>query len=72
MSDPQVEAVMTFAARAACGFQSVRGPRPSILIFHRVPTVADPLFPEEVDAARFERLMTLVSRVFNVLPCPTR
>jgi peptidoglycan/xylan/chitin deacetylase (PgdA/CDA1 family) len=42
--------------------------RLSILIFHRVLPVADPLFPSEIDAARFEDICRWVSRWFNVLP----
>jgi peptidoglycan/xylan/chitin deacetylase (PgdA/CDA1 family) len=44
-----------------------RGPTLSILIFHRVRPVPDPLFPGEMTASRFEHLMTLVARAFNVL-----
>jgi len=42
--------------------------RLSILIFHRVLPRVDPLFPLEVDAARFDRLMALVASSYNVLP----
>lgn len=42
-------------------------PRLSILLFHRVLAKADPLFPEEPDALRFERLMRLVARCFRVM-----
>lgn len=41
--------------------------RLSVLIFHRVLPVCDPLFPDEVHAARFDGLMRLVARGFNVL-----
>jgi peptidoglycan/xylan/chitin deacetylase (PgdA/CDA1 family) len=44
------------------------GPRLSILIFHRVLPSPDPLFPSEVDAVRFDRMMATVSRAFRVLP----
>ncbi len=44
------------------------GPRLSVLIFHRVLPAPDPLFPGEIDAARFRRLMRLVSKGFCVLP----
>ncbi len=41
--------------------------RLSVLIFHRVLASRDPLFPSEMDAPRFDRLMSLVARSFNVL-----
>jgi len=44
------------------------GPRLSILIFHRILPEPDPLFPGEIDSARFCRLMTLVRAGFRVLP----
>jgi peptidoglycan/xylan/chitin deacetylase (PgdA/CDA1 family) len=40
----------------------------SILIFHRVHSTSDPLYPDEPDAPRFEMLMMWVKRWFNVLP----
>lgn len=42
--------------------------RLSILIFHRVLAVRDPLFPGEVDAIDFERVCSWVASMFNVLP----
>jgi peptidoglycan/xylan/chitin deacetylase (PgdA/CDA1 family) len=42
--------------------------RLSTLIFHRVLPEPDPLFPGEVDAARFDRLCGWLRRWFNVLP----
>jgi peptidoglycan/xylan/chitin deacetylase (PgdA/CDA1 family) len=36
-------------------------------MFHRVHATPDPLFPEEVDAARFERMMRLVAGTFRVM-----
>lgn len=42
--------------------------RLSILIYHRVLPVPDPLFPGEVDAAWFDAQMALVKDSFNVLP----
>lgn len=42
--------------------------RLSILIFHRVLPVADPLFPSELDAPRFDALMAHLKRRFNPLP----
>ena len=52
------------AWRAPAGAQA----RLSILIFHRVLPAPDPLFPGEVDAARFGRICAWVARWFNVLP----
>ncbi|MCW5632289.1 MAG: polysaccharide deacetylase family protein [Rubrivivax sp.] len=42
--------------------------RLSTLIFHRVLPEADPLFPEEVDAVRFDRICSWLREWFNVLP----
>lgn len=42
--------------------------RLSVLIFHRVLPARDPLFPDEIDAARFERLCAWLAQHFNVLP----
>lgn len=42
--------------------------RLSILIFHRVLREADPLFPGEFDAQRFDTMLSWVTRLFNVLP----
>jgi len=42
--------------------------RLSVLIFHRVLPVPDPLFPGEIDAARFDTVCTWMRRWFNVLP----
>jgi len=42
--------------------------RLNVLIFHRVLPQPDPLFPDEVDAARFDRLLSWVKSWFNVLP----
>ena len=46
------------------------GPRArlQILIFHRVLREPDPLFPGEMDAARFQRVCGWLRRWFNVLP----
>lgn len=44
--------------------------RLSVLIFHRVRPVSDPLFPQEPDAARFETEMRWVQSWFHVLPLP--
>ena len=52
------------------GLASGRGHhrRLSILIFHRVFSERDDLFPGEPDATRFDALMAHVRRRFNVLP----
>ena len=42
-------------------------PRLPILIFHRVLAAPDPLFPDEIDATRFDRLVALLARSFQVL-----
>lgn len=42
--------------------------RLTVLIFHRVLPQPDPLFPDEVDAARFDEILGWVGRWFNVLP----
>lgn len=57
---------VALAGRAAASVAV--GPRLSILIFHRVLREPDPIFPGELDAARFERLMAVVARTFRVLP----
>lgn len=44
--------------------------RLSILIFHRVLPAADPLFPEEIDARRFDEICGWLQRWCNVLPLP--
>jgi peptidoglycan/xylan/chitin deacetylase (PgdA/CDA1 family) len=45
--------------------------RLTVLIFHRVLPEPDPLFPGEVDAARFDELLGWVKTWFNVLPLDT-
>jgi peptidoglycan/xylan/chitin deacetylase (PgdA/CDA1 family) len=42
--------------------------RLTVLIFHRVLREPDPLFPDEVDAARFDALLGWVKSSFHVLP----
>lgn len=42
--------------------------RLQILIFHRVLSAPDPLFPGEMDAARFDRVCGWLRSWFNVLP----
>lgn len=46
----------------------VSAARLSILIFHRVLPAPDPMFPDLVDAARFEALVRLLAASFKVLP----
>ena len=46
---------------------SLTGRRLSILVFHRVLPTPDPLFPNEIDAQRFDRLMQVVARGFTVM-----
>jgi peptidoglycan/xylan/chitin deacetylase (PgdA/CDA1 family) len=41
--------------------------RLSILIFHRVLPAQDPLFPNEMDAQRFDKLLALLKSCFNVI-----
>lgn len=45
-----------------------RGPRLSILIFHRVLSKPDPLLPGEPDAAAFEERMRWLATGFRVMP----
>jgi peptidoglycan/xylan/chitin deacetylase (PgdA/CDA1 family) len=40
----------------------------SILIFHRVLARADPIFPDEPDAQRFDALLSWIGAAFNVMP----
>jgi hypothetical protein len=40
----------------------------SILIYHRVTAAPDPLFPEQVDARRFEQHVRLLNRWFRLMP----
>lgn len=46
---------------------SAEGGRLSILIFHRVLTDPDPLFPEEMCCRQFERVMSWIASWFNVI-----
>jgi peptidoglycan/xylan/chitin deacetylase (PgdA/CDA1 family) len=57
------------AARLASAALTLRtGPQLSILIFHRVLPERDPLFPQELFAARFDRTMAAVAGAFDVKP----
>lgn len=40
----------------------------SILIYHRVLTQPDPLFPGEVDQVEFDRQLALLKSMFNIIP----
>lgn len=42
--------------------------RLSVLIFHRVLPVVDPLFPDEIDSSRFDLICGWLKSWFNVLP----
>ncbi len=42
--------------------------RLSVLIFHRVLPLVDPLFPNEMDAGQFDRICGWMKSWFNVLP----
>lgn len=44
--------------------------RLTVLIFHRVLPAPDPLFPEEVDAERFDQVCSWMARWFQVMPLP--
>lgn len=56
--------------KTTLGWASPAGPkaRLSVLILHRVLPVPDPLFPDEMYAARFDELCGWLSAWFNVLP----
>ena len=63
-----VENLTSLLLRNALGlFGTVVSSRLSILIFHRVHSVTDPLFPFEPDAQRFESLMRFVASAFRVM-----
>ena len=46
---------------------SVTSTRASVLLFHRVLPEPDPMFPDLVDAARFDSLMRIVAASFKVV-----
>ncbi|WP_332671492.1 polysaccharide deacetylase family protein [Aromatoleum sp.] len=56
--------------RLLAGLLSPRGGRGrlSILIFHRVHAQPDPLFPDEPDAERFDKLLSWIGSSFTVMP----
>ncbi|HEY1092174.1 MAG TPA: polysaccharide deacetylase family protein [Burkholderiaceae bacterium] len=54
--------------RAALGLHRLAGgARLPILIFHRVLPKPDPLFPEEMHAARFDALLAMLARSYEVI-----
>jgi peptidoglycan/xylan/chitin deacetylase (PgdA/CDA1 family) len=61
------------AMRSLLQSLSPQGPRGrlSVLIFHRVLREADPLLPDEFDAARFDAVCAWLRRWFQVLPLAT-
>ncbi|WP_153110287.1 polysaccharide deacetylase family protein [Propionivibrio limicola] len=62
------EKLTALLLRNALGlFGTAISSRLSILIFHRVRAVPDPLFPCEPDARRFESLMRFVAATFRVM-----
>ncbi|HLX29959.1 MAG TPA: polysaccharide deacetylase family protein [Casimicrobiaceae bacterium] len=64
------DAFSTHLVRAALAVASPAGARArlSVLIHHRVRREPDPLFPGEIDAARFDAQLRLLARLFNVIP----
>lgn len=46
------------------------GGRLSVLLFHKIPTVADPLTTGEMDLARFEHILDFLATNANVMPLP--
>lgn len=59
--------MMLIRLSGACVSRGGYGPL-SILIFHRVLPMVDPLFPDEWDAQRFDAALSWLVRGFNVLP----
>lgn len=54
-------------ALARIGFAGSAANRLSILIFHRVLPQADPLFPDEIDALRFDTQLSQMKHCFNFI-----
>lgn len=68
MKGSTLDRCVTSAARTLGSIAPVLGgSRLSILIFHRVHAQSDSLFPHEVDAQKFDRMMALVAKTFRVL-----
>ncbi len=61
---------MSFLIKPTLALMSPAGTkaRLSVLIFHRVLPVADPLFPDEMHAQRFNETCSWLKSWFNVLP----
>jgi peptidoglycan/xylan/chitin deacetylase (PgdA/CDA1 family) len=61
---------MSRFSRVLLSLLSPGGPHPrlSILIYHRVLTQQDPLFPQEIDAQDFDLQMRLLKACFNIVP----
>ena len=66
----RAQEIVLRSLRVAAALFSPAGARArlSVLIYHRVLARPDPMFPEQIDAARFTMQMELLSRRFNVLP----
>lgn len=63
-----VDSLISTASRVAHGVHGrVAGQRLLILIYHRVHSQADAIFPHEMDIARFDQLMRFVARSFRVM-----
>lgn len=63
-----MDSIATLGTRVAFDSLALSGsPRLSILIFHRVHRCEDEIFPGEMDAKYFDRLMSFVARSFQVL-----
>lgn len=46
------------------------GGRLSVLLFHKIPTVADPLTTGEMNLSRFEHILDFLAQNANVMPLP--
>jgi glycosyltransferase involved in cell wall biosynthesis/peptidoglycan/xylan/chitin deacetylase (PgdA/CDA1 family) len=62
--------VMPAMMRGMLSMLAPAGPagRLSVLLFHKVPTLADPLASTELDLARFEQMLDFVGANANVMP----
>ena len=67
---PRAPLLPALACRALAGAVSLSPLRNrlSILIYHRVLPKADPLFPSEVDAERFDQQLRYLKQAFNIIP----